>query len=139
MVAGDDGATQFIPSGQNLEQQFRVLKAQRDIAQFILWKLEDGITGEVKKPIIQSMNDMDRYQLPWEMLDEAVFTQQNQAYKDTDKFVIAGSHVRPFERMQFLRGTENLFVDIALEDPLFLQLKDRLHEFNLLEMKMLAA
>lgn len=105
-----------------------------------IWEaLEDGITGEVKHPIIQSMNDLDHYQLPWEMLDEADFTRQNQAYEETDKFVIAGSYVRPFERMQFLRGTENLFVDIALEDPLFLQLRDRLHEFNLREMKMLAA
>jgi uroporphyrinogen decarboxylase len=105
-----------------------------------IWEeLEDGVTGEVKKPIIQSMNDLDRYRLPWELLDEADFSGQTQAYGETDKFVIAGSYVRPFERMQFLRGTENLFVDIALEDPLFLQLRDRLHEFNLREMKMLAA
>lgn len=105
-----------------------------------VWEvLQDGIAGEVKNPLIKSMKDLENYKLPWEMLDEADFSHQNQAYKKTDKFVIAGTLVRPFERMQFLRGTENLFVDIALEDPLFLKLREMLHEYNLREMKLVAA
>lgn len=83
--------------------------------------LEDGIAGEVKNPIIKTKADLDKYRLPWEILDNAIVS-ENQAdtYKQTDLFVLAGTMVRPFERMQFLRGSEQLFYDIADEDPIFL-------------------
>jgi uroporphyrinogen decarboxylase len=105
-----------------------------------IWNvMEDGVAGEVKNPIIKSKADLDKYKLPWEMLDEADYSGQNEAYKQTDKFVIGGTFVRPFERMQFLRGSQELFIDIALEDPLFLKMKEMLHEFNLREMRLMAA
>ena len=53
--------------------------------------------------------------------------------------MLASSQIRPFERMQFLRGTEQLFIDIALEDPIFLKLKEMLHEFYVRELKLLAS
>lgn len=105
-----------------------------------IWEvMEDGVAGEVKDPIIKSMDDLDRYRLPWEMLDGADYSGQAEAYKQTDKFVIGGTFVRPFERMQFLRGSQQLFIDIALEDPVFLKMKEMLHEFNLREMRQMAA
>ena len=101
--------------------------------------LEDGVTGEVKDPVIKSKKDLDSYRLPWEMLDEAVFGDHREAYRNTDLFVLAGAFVRPFERMQFLRGSEQLFYDIADKDPVFLRLKEMLHEYNLREMTMISA
>lgn len=101
--------------------------------------MEDGVAGEVKDPIIKSMADLDKYHLPWEMLDEADYSGQNEAYRQTDKFVIGGTFVRPFERMQFLRGSQELFIDIGMEDPIFLKMKEMLHEFNVREMKQMAA
>jgi uroporphyrinogen-III decarboxylase len=47
-------------------------------------------------------------------------------------------HIRPFERMQFMRGSENLYVDLALEDEHVYRLAEMLHEFFLREVKMLA-
>ena len=107
-----------------------------------VWEvLEDGVTGEVKDPIIKTMKDLDSYKLPWEMLDEAVtdMPESIRAYKETDLFVTAGSFVRPFERLQFLRGSEQLFYDIADADPIFLKLLDMIHEFNIRDMKISSA
>jgi len=100
--------------------------------------MEDGVAGEVKNPVIKTQADLDSYKLPWEMLDEMTYSGQTQAYKETDLFVLCGSNVRPFERMQFLRGTEQLFIDIVTEDPIFLKMKEMLHEFYVRELKMLA-
>ncbi|MDR0474094.1 MAG: methyltransferase [Treponema sp.] len=96
---------------------------------------EDGVAGEVKNPIIRTMRDLDNYRLPWEMLDEMTYGDQAQAYKETEKFVLLSSTVRPFERMQFLRGTEQLFIDMALDDPIFIKMKDMLHDFYVKELK----
>src|SRR5690606_30881517 len=57
----------------------------------------------------------------------------------TDKFVKAGTSVRPFERMQFLRGTENLLLDLAWQPAEFRQLLEMLHEFFLRDLEMWAA
>jgi len=100
--------------------------------------MEDGIAGEVKNPVIKTRADLDNYKIPWEILDGMTWENQAQAYKETDLFVLCGSHVRPFERMQFLRGTEQLFIDIATEDPIFLRMKEMLHEFYVRELKLLA-
>jgi len=99
----------------------------------------DGVCGEVKKGPLQSMADLDAYKLPWELLDGADFSGQNEAYKSTDKYIIAGSLTRPFERMQFLCGTEELYTYIAEENPMFFKLLEMLHEFNVRELKMVAA
>lgn len=104
------------------------------------WEVyEDGIVGEVKEPIIKNMNDLDKYRLPWEILNGMDSSDQLEAYKKTDKFVTMGTFIRPFERMQFLCGSENLFIEIALESPLFLRLKDMLHEFNIKQAKLAAS
>ena len=104
-----------------------------------IWEvLEDGIAGEVKEPVIKTMADLDNYRLPWEIVNDMDTSGQAAAYRESDGFVLASTHANPFERMQFLRGTEQLMCDIALEDPVFLKLKDMLHEFNVKEMKAIA-
>ena len=101
--------------------------------------LEDGVAGEVKNPLIKTQADLDRYEMPWEILDGFRDEGQLEAYKETDLYVKAGAQARPFERLQFLLGTEELFIAIATEDPIFLRLKDMLHEFYVRDMKLLAA
>ena len=106
-----------------------------------VWEvMENGIAGEVKDAPIKTARDLDNYRLPWEMLDEAVYDEKASAehYKKTDLFVKAGGMVRPFERMQFLRGSERLFCDIAEENAIFLRLIEMLHEFNLRDIKMVS-
>jgi uroporphyrinogen decarboxylase len=76
--------------------------------------ITDGYIGEVKEPLITDWQDTSRMRFPTEWL-----TIQpdliNRDCESTDKFVLAGCCPRPFEQMQFLRGTENLYIDLA--DP----------------------
>ena len=97
---------------------------------------EPGVCGEVKNPILEDWSRLEDWTPPWELLDEADFSKVDNFCKNTDKFVKAGTHTRPFERMQFLRGTENLFLDIAMMSSEFMELCRRIHEFNLREMEL---
>ena len=60
---------------------------------------EDGVCGEVKQWPIQTMADLDRYEMPWEILDSADCGGQASWYQSTGKYVLAGTLTRPFERM----------------------------------------
>jgi hypothetical protein len=46
--------------------------------------------------------------------------------------------IEPFQRMQYLRGTEQLFMDIALEDDHVIKLRDRVHDFYRAEVRLWA-
>jgi uroporphyrinogen decarboxylase len=54
----------------------------------------------------------------------------------TDRFVLTPWHIDPFERMQFLRGTEALLMDLAYGSVEVLRLRDMVHEFNLREVEL---
>jgi hypothetical protein len=102
-----------------------------------IWHIaEPGVIGEVKEYAIPELQDVGRYELPWEILDEADFSQVNEHCLKVDQFVLAGSHADPFERMQFLRGTENLFMDLVANEPEIWVLRNKLNEFYLREMTM---
>jgi uroporphyrinogen decarboxylase len=97
---------------------------------------EPGVVGEVKEFPLSDWSQLDSCELPWELINEADLSQVNKSCGESDKFIIAGTETRPFERMQFLRGTENLFIDLAYGDSEVYQLRDKLHEFYTKEMKM---
>jgi uroporphyrinogen decarboxylase len=96
---------------------------------------EPGIVGEVKEPALADWASMATYKLPWELIKDADMSQVNQGRAETDRFVLAATEVRPFERMQFLRGTENLFIDLAAGVKELYLLRDMIHEFNLEAMR----
>ena len=100
--------------------------------------LEAGRIGEVKQPALAEWSALDRYELPWEMLREADLSEVNRGCADSDLFVRAGTETRPFERMQFLRGSKNLFLDLAYGVPEIYRLRDLLHDFFTTEMRMWA-
>lgn len=100
---------------------------------------QDGVVGEVKEPLFKDYDMLKEYKMPYEVLDDADFSKVNASCAATDKFVLAGACARPFELMQFMRGTENLFIDLALEEPKVYELRDMLHDFFLREMRMWAA
>ena len=98
---------------------------------------EPGVAGEVKEPPLRSWSDLKTYQPPWELLDESDFSDVSAACEATTKFVRAGTTVRPFERMQFLRGSEQLFMDLAYGESELYRLRDMLHEFYCRDLKRL--
>jgi len=74
---------------------------------------EDGITGEVKDPPVKNISEVKNLTAPYEILEGADFPKVNQMCSETDTFTLAWTTVRPFERMQFLFGTERLFIELA--------------------------
>jgi uroporphyrinogen decarboxylase len=101
-----------------------------------VWQVgEPGVVGEVKEHPLSDWSKLDTYELPWELLEGADFSRVDAHCKVTDRFVLAGTEARPFERMQFLRGTEKLFMDLAWGEKALFELRDRLHEFFLDEIR----
>lgn len=87
-----------------------------------------GIIGEVKCPIVQSWDDIDTVRIPEELL--TIDRDKVNAYcAESDYFIVAGCCPRPFERIQFIRGTENVMMDLAMESSEFMELLGRIHDF----------
>ena len=100
---------------------------------------EDGVAGEVKHPPLADWAALDQFRAPYEVIDRADWDAANRAQAANlagpRRFMLAGTSVRPFERMQFLRGSENLFLDLAYGTAELRRLRDMVHEFNLKELQ----
>jgi len=98
--------------------------------------IHDGIIGEVKNPQIERIEDWDKVQPPYEILprDWVVARKKiNEAYAQSDKFMVSGCCPRPWERLQFLRGTVNAMMDVMEETDEFKKLLARIHDFYMAE------
>lgn len=99
---------------------------------------EDGVLGEVKTPPLADWSALDAYQPPWETIQRTDFDAVNRAVEANlageCKFFKVNTTVRPFERMQFLRGSENLYLDLGYESAELLRLREMVHEFFLAEL-----
>jgi uroporphyrinogen-III decarboxylase len=105
-----------------------------------IWECgEDGVVGEVKNPMMgENWALLDSFTPPWEILENANWDKVNLAQdknlKTEKKYMLLGCG-GPFERMQFLRGTENLFADMADNTSEFRKLLEMVHEFCLREIE----
>jgi len=99
---------------------------------------EPGVVGEVKEPPLADWSALAHYKPPFELLDEADLSQVNKSCAETTRFVKVGTETRPFERAQFLRGSEALFLDLAYGVREVRQLLAMLHDFFCREMRMWA-
>ncbi len=84
--------------------------------------LQDGVIGEVKFPMIKEPGDWRLAAPPEEMIPTGIDRQKaidrvNAFCASTDKFVLTPVCPRPWERYQFLRGTENAMIDMLLREP----------------------
>lgn len=96
----------------------------------IFTNIHGGVIGEVKEPLVkdEEWEDVDLVHIPVEQLSfdrEAV----NECCKNTEKFVFAGSCPRPFEQLQFIRGTENLYMDLMDMPEEMQKFLQHMHEF----------
>jgi hypothetical protein len=97
---------------------------------------EDGLFGEVKEPVLDDLSKIDRFFPPWEYLESTDLSEVNRSCAESDKFMLSDICARPFERMQFIRGTENFFMDLAYGSKEVSKLRDMVHEYNLKHIKM---
>jgi len=99
---------------------------------------QDGLIGEVKGPPLADWAALDTYRPPAEIIERADWDAVGRACAanraGAQRFTILGTGVRPFERMQFLRGSEALYVDLGYETAELRRLIDMVHEFHLAEL-----
>lgn len=89
--------------------------------------LQANIMGEVREPLIASYeSDLEKVRPPWAWVD-LDRDQVNRSCAADERFMALLAPIRPFERMQFLRGTENLMRDLIRRPAGFLKLRDRVH------------
>lgn len=99
--------------------------------------LQEGIIGQVKHPQLQDWSEWEKVRFPTNRL--GMNTVEVAAFcRSTDRYVLAGTCPRPFERLQFLRGTENLFLDLNRPPPDLLTFLERLHAFYVEELTLWA-
>lgn len=103
---------------------------------------EDGVCGEVvESPLRADWSALAHFQPPWDVLEQTDLSLVNADCARSDKFMIpmwAGG-VNLFERMQHLRGTENLFCDLAYLDREVYRLRDMVHEYFLRQLRLWVA
>jgi uroporphyrinogen decarboxylase len=96
---------------------------------------EPGVIGEVKAPILTDWSRLATFRPPWHTLQNRSADHVNRSCDRSTRFMISSACARPFERMQFLRGSEDLYVDIAENSQEFRALLEMVHEFYLKEIE----
>ena len=89
-----------------------------------------GIIGEVKDPLVkdEDWEDFGNIHIPEEWLTFDVAQVNADLKKVADKFTIAGCP-RPFEQLQFIRGTENFYIDLMMRPKKMMQFMEKMHDF----------
>jgi len=97
----------------------------------VFYNIHPGVVGEVKTPAIspedEDWSDLSRVHFPEEWLTLDV-EKVNAFCASTDKFVMAGCNPRPFEQLQFLRGTEQLYMDLVTGPSGMRAFMERMHD-----------
>lgn len=94
--------------------------------------LQRGVHGEVRDPIVKDPEwaDIDNIHIPYEWFDIDI-DGVNAYCKDTDKFILSGFCARPFERLQFIRGTAQFYLDLVMKPDGMTEFMKTLHKFNM--------
>ena len=91
--------------------------------------VQAGVIGEVKRPLIHDWaTDTANVHIPreWLTIDRDAI---NRDCATTDQFTLCGCNPRPFEQLQFLRGTADLYMDLTDPPPAMLEFMATLHAF----------
>jgi hypothetical protein len=100
--------------------------------------IHGGVIGIVREPIIGDWSDLATFRTP-----DAVLTVDRDAVnafcRSTDRFVLANTLIRPFERLGFIRTMEQALMDLAEQRPEFVELLRRIHEHYVREVEAWAA
>jgi len=93
--------------------------------------LQDGIIGEVRNPPVKNWaTDVGNVHVPHEWLTVDVDAVKREC-GETEKFVHMGEWPRPFERLQFVRGPADLYMDLLDPPPEMQAFLAEMHRFHL--------
>jgi uroporphyrinogen decarboxylase len=99
----------------------------------------DTAVPELKHPALADASRIASYQPPAALLDRARFAKASKVCATTNRFVLAWSEVRPFDRLQSLRGSDATMVDLARSNKETRSLLAMLHDFACKEIELWAA
>lgn len=91
---------------------------------------QEGIIGEVKNPIVNTWEKVNDVHFPNEFLSIKFEEINSFCQNNNSKFIISPCCARPFERIQFLRGSENIYMDFYESKDEFESLLKNIHDFN---------
>jgi hypothetical protein len=132
----DIGGTELSPGSADAELQRLAKRGIYTDEWGSVWQVsEPGIIGEVKRPALADWSKLATYQPPWDLVRKRDLAHVNRECEKSDLFMLSSVCARPFERLQFLRGTENVFADLAYGSPNVLKLLEMVHEFYLADVK----
>lgn len=103
----------------------------------VFHNMQAGVIGEVKQAAISTWEDLPRLRIPTERLTFDLGAVDAFCRAD-DRFVLGGCCPRPFERLQFLRGSQQLYYDLGEQPPELFELIGRVHAFYLRELELWA-
>lgn len=100
--------------------------------------LQSGTIGIVQKPLVADWKHLEDFQAPESVL--SLDKEEVNAFcKQTDRFVLAGTVVRPFERLQFIRKMEQALIDLIEQPSELFELLSRIHEHYCKEVEVWAS
>ena len=100
--------------------------------------LQKGVIGEIRDPMVKDLADWKIVKPPYETLPEDRSKARdavNRSCAGSTLFIRGRCNPRPWERYQFLRGTEDAMMDVMTQEKECLQLLRSIHEFYLKEIE----
>ncbi|MFZ5828564.1 MAG: uroporphyrinogen decarboxylase family protein [Planctomycetota bacterium] len=104
-----------------------------------IWEATPSAAWEAKDPPLAETAKIANFKPPTEILDAQKFAQAARSVDAASRFILAHSDVRPFERLQALRGTKTATVDLARGTKDVRRLLEMVHDFNRKELELWAA
>ena len=89
-----------------------------------------GYIGEVKQPLVtqDDWSDAGNVHIPEELLSIDI-EKINAQCAASSQFMLAGECARPFEQLQFIRGTAQLYIDLLLRPKGMMDFIEKMHDF----------
>lgn len=97
----------------------------------VFTNIHKGVIGEVKSPIVNGdeWEDAGNVHIPEEWLGFDVGEVNKSVAASGGKFCLSGACPRPFEQLQFIRGTENLYIDLMTRPAGLFAFLEKMHDF----------
>lgn len=95
--------------------------------------IQAGMIGEVKHPAIDDWAKLARWKPPYDLLGKG-FEEVNRTCAESDQFIHIGTP-RPFERLQFVRGPDSAYMDLAWGVREVFVLLDMIHDYYMKHLK----
>ncbi|MGI5960251.1 MAG: uroporphyrinogen decarboxylase family protein [Massiliimalia sp.] len=97
----------------------------------VFTNIHPGVIGEVKQPLVQQDDWSDSFQvhIPEELITFDLDQVNRSCEEKQEKFLLSGCCPRPFEQLQFMRGTVNLYMDLMDPPKQMLEFIKKMHDY----------